>query len=101
MRNETIDALSATGSKVTVAGAGLSGWGWVVSNEFFGAMGLLVALAGLLINLYYKRKADARIEREALLRIQERQMRIDLMHATQQPAFPPHESGYGHLSDDQ
>lgn len=100
MKLETLETMAASGSKATVAGASLSGYGWIVSNEFFGLMGVLIALAGLAMNLYYKRKADARIERETLLRMQERQMRMDLMRATQQPIHPPpRESDFAELGD--
>ncbi len=105
MNREALETMSAAGSKATVAGASLTGWGWVVSNEFFGLMGVAIALCGLLMNVYSRRKADARAaaedarrereyqarqaEREA--RQAERQLRMDLMRITQRPVWPPEE----------
>lgn len=57
----TIEAtLAAVGQKTTVAGASATGFGWLFSNEFLGLAGLLIAIAGLLVNIYFKRKEDAR-----------------------------------------
>ena len=99
MKNETIDAMGAVGSKATVAGASLTGWGWVVSNEFFGMMGVVIALSGLLMNLYYKYKSDRRTALEHAARMAERQMRIDLMRASGKPIMAPTESDYDKLED--
>ena len=99
MKNQTLDALSAVGSKATVAGASLTGWGWVVSNEFFGLMGVVIALCGLVMNLYYKYKSDRRVALEHAARMAERQMRLDLMRATQQPIMAPTESDYARLDE--
>lgn len=57
----TIEAtMAAIGQKTTIGGASATGLAWMVSNEFLGLMGLLVAVAGLLVNTYFKRKEDAR-----------------------------------------
>lgn len=57
----TVEAtLAAVGQKVTVGGASATGLGWFFSNEFLGLAGLLIAIAGLLVNVYFKRKEDAR-----------------------------------------
>ncbi|MDZ7863019.1 holin [Acidovorax sp.] len=69
MRNETIDALGATGSKTIAAGAGLTSFGWITSNEFLGLVGAIVAVAGLAITWYYKREANRRHAREHELRM--------------------------------
>ena len=96
MKRETLDVIGVAGSKATVSGAALTGWGWVTSNEFFGLMGVLIAVMGLLMQVYYKRKNDIRQareaawrERESALRERESQMRIDLMIATGMPIKPP------------
>lgn len=57
-------ALAAAGQKATVTGASITGVGWVFTNEFLGLAGLLVAVFGLLVNIYFKRKEDQRQERE-------------------------------------
>lgn len=69
MKNETIEALGATGSKTIVTGAGLTSFGWITSNEFLGLVGAIVAVAGLAITWYYKREANRRHAREHELRM--------------------------------
>lgn len=69
MKNETIEALGATGSKTIVTGAGLTSFGWITSNEFLGLVGAIVAVAGLVITWYYKREANRRHAREHELRM--------------------------------
>lgn len=64
MKTETLDAISATAGKVTVVGAGASAVLTFIVSNFAGLMGVLIALIGLLVNLYYKRKADRRRELE-------------------------------------
>jgi hypothetical protein len=61
MQNETIEAtLAAVGQKTTIAGASTTGFAWLLSNEGLGFLGLVVAVLGLLMNLYFKRKEDKR-----------------------------------------
>ncbi len=85
MKPETLDSIGAAGTKVTILGAGTAGAGWLTASEFAAIVGALVAIAGLVVTWYYKRKANRRLEAEHLLRQQERQMRMDLMRATGQP----------------
>ena len=51
MKSETVDAIDVTmaavGTKATYTGAGVTGLGWFLSNEFFGLAGILIGLAGL------------------------------------------------------
>ena len=80
MKAEAIDlTIAATGSKVTYAGASVTGLGWLLSSQFFGVMGLLIALAGMCINWYYARKASQRMEKESQLKQEETKLRMDLM----------------------
>lgn len=69
MKNETIDQLGAAGTKAIATGASLTSFGWLTSNEFLGLVGAFVAIAGLCITWYYKRKSNARQEAEHLLRM--------------------------------
>lgn len=50
-------------------GAGASGLGFWLSNEMIGLIGLLIGLAGFLLNWYYKHKHFklAKLETEAKL----------------------------------
>ena len=70
MKSETIDTLSATGTKTIVTGVSMTGWGWFTSNEFFGLAGILIGTAGLLVTWYYKHKADRRHMHEHELRME-------------------------------
>ncbi len=61
----TLDATaSAVASKATYTGAGMTIGGWFLSSEFAVLFGMLVGVAGLLVNWYYKHKQDGRLQRE-------------------------------------
>lgn len=65
MKTEALDAtLAAIGSKTAYTGAGMTGFGWFLSNEFFGFAGVCIGVVGLVINWHYKAKADRRDRRE-------------------------------------
>lgn len=60
--------LAAAGSKSTYAGAGVTIGGWALSSEFAALAGVLIALAGMFINWYYRHKLmklDMQLKREA------------------------------------
>lgn len=63
-------SIAAVGSKVTYAGAGTSVAGWLFSSEFGMLAGLFLGVVGLLVNVYFKRRQDAReqMEHEARMR---------------------------------
>lgn len=69
MKTETIEQVGGAANKVTLAGAGISGWGWLASNEFLGLVGALVAIGGLVVTWYYKREANKRHAAEHQLRM--------------------------------
>lgn len=48
--------LAATGSKATYTGAGMTIGGWFLSSEFAVLVGMLLGVAGLAVNWYYKHK---------------------------------------------
>ena len=59
------EAMAASGaSKATYTGAGASVAAGVSGNDWMAILGLLVAIAGFAVNLYYKRKEDSRQQRE-------------------------------------
>lgn len=67
----TIDAsIAALGSKATYAGAGTTGVGWLLSSEATAMCGLLLGLAGLIVNYLFRRREDRRqqIEHESRMR---------------------------------
>lgn len=69
MKTETIEQVGGAASKVTLAGAGITGWGWLASNEFLGLVGAVVAIGGLAVTWYYKREANQRHAAEHQLRM--------------------------------
>jgi hypothetical protein len=56
--------LATTGSKATYTGAGTAFFGWFTASEFIGLVGLFVAIAGLVVNWYYRHKDDKRMQAE-------------------------------------
>ena len=50
---------SAMAGKVTVFGAGTSGVSFFLSNQFFGLVGVIVAVLGFAVSVYYRRKEYA------------------------------------------
>ena len=68
---------AAIGSKTTLAGSATAGVGWATSSAFFGWVGVIIALLGLGVTYYFRRKEhelrlrdDARKEAEHLARMQ-------------------------------
>ena len=57
-------AAAAVASKVTYGSAGLTGFGWLFSNEFAVFAGIVIGLLGFLVNWYYRHRADTRLARE-------------------------------------
>lgn len=52
--------LAAVGSKATQAGAGTAVVGWAVSSEFGILVGIVIGIAGLAVNIYYRHRQDRR-----------------------------------------
>jgi hypothetical protein len=64
MKHEAMEAVAAAGSKMTFGGAGTAVF-FGITAEFWGVIcGLIVGLAGLGINWYYKAKAHRLLEKE-------------------------------------
>lgn len=57
-------SIAALGSKATYAGAGASVAGWLFSSEFGVLAGIVLGVAGLLVNIYFRRLQDRREQRE-------------------------------------
>lgn len=61
MQDQAADAaLAAAAHKATTAGAGTVVVGWLTLNDLCLVIGVVVTVAGFLVNLYYKRKQDRR-----------------------------------------
>jgi hypothetical protein len=66
--------LAATGSKATYTGAGMTVGGWMLSSEFAVLFGMLIGLAGLGVQWYYRHKltmAEIRLKEEQAARERE------------------------------
>lgn len=93
MPREALEATAAAvGSKATYAGSTTSVLGWLMSNEFAVISGIVLGLAGLTVNWYYKLKADRRtaaykaIENERAEvehRLMVQQMQLNIAHAVE------------------
>lgn len=70
--SQTLDAsLAAAGSKATYAGSGMTLGGWLVSSEFAVLVGIVIGVAGFLVNWYYRREQDLRDRAEHLARMRQ------------------------------
>jgi hypothetical protein len=66
--------LAATGSKATYTGAGMTVGGWMLSSEFAVLFVMLIGLAGLGVQCYYRHKltvAEIRLKEEQAARERE------------------------------
>lgn len=79
MNNEAVNHLATLGDRTAGAGAGLGVFGWLLSSQFIGLAGLVVALIGVLIGWHYKREANRRHVAEHVLRMERlrRGQRVD------------------------
>jgi hypothetical protein len=64
-------ASASAASKVTYGGSAAAMGGWFLSNEFAVLMGLVIGIAGFVVNWYYRHKEYKLKERESLLRMSE------------------------------
>lgn len=63
------NTIATISGKTTYAGAGTTVTGWVLSSEFAVLAGLLLGVAGFLVNTYYRVKQDRRDQLEHELRV--------------------------------
>lgn len=70
LHQQVVETLTAASPKVTLAGAGTGFFGWLLSNQSVGLLGVVIALCGLLMQWYFNRKRDRRetLEHEARMR---------------------------------
>lgn len=71
LANTTMDGtIAAAGSKATYTGAGMTVGGWLLSSEFAVLIGVLIGVAGFLVNWFYRHRQDERerAEHEARMR---------------------------------
>jgi hypothetical protein len=79
MNDEAINHLATLGDRTAGAGAGLGVFGWLLSSQFIGLAGVIVALIGVLISWHYKRESNRRHIAEHALRMERlrRGQRVD------------------------
>ena len=61
--------IAATGQKMAVAGGGASFLGWVTSSDWLAFVGILVAVLGFVINIYFSYQRNKREQKEHDLRM--------------------------------
>ena len=65
MKEHITDAsIAAAASKSTYTGAGLTVTGWLLSSQAAVLVGMILGVAGLIVNIVFKVKQDRREERE-------------------------------------
>ena len=65
MKEHLTDAsIAAAASKSTYTGAGLTFTGWLLSSQAAVLVGMILGVAGLVVNIVFKIKQDRREERE-------------------------------------
>lgn len=67
-------SMAAVGSKATYTGAGMTIGGWVFSSEFAVLVGMLIGVAGLAVQWYYRHKltmVEIRLKEEQAARDRE------------------------------
>lgn len=73
-RQQMVETVAASvASKTTYVGAGGSLLAWAASIDWLAVLGVLVALAGFVLNGYFQFKRNRREELESILRMQREQ----------------------------
>ena len=79
IRPEAETAAATAASKLTIwGGLATAGWGFIQSN-WIGLIGVLVTVLTLVVNSYYKRKAEARHFEHHRARMHERELRGQIL----------------------
>ena len=63
MNQQTIETVASVSSKISYSGAGGAVFFGLTANEFAALVGAVVAVIGLIVNIYYKHKADKMMQR--------------------------------------
>ena len=92
--SNTLDAtIAAAGSKATYTGSGMVLSGWLFSSEFAVFVGILIGIAGFLVNWYYKHKisnAEIKFKLDELALKQEQAEREKLEHSFRMKSLKHH-----------
>lgn len=90
MGDSVLDTAAISLSNKTTAGGAAAGiLGWLASVNWLGVFGVLIALAGLAVNIYFQRRRDRREAREFRARdareTAESNARIEALRARYEP----------------
>ena len=66
---QTVDSAIGASNNAIGYGTAMGAVGYIQSSEFLGLAGLLIALLGLTVNVYFKRKANKRAEQIHALQV--------------------------------
>lgn len=81
MKDHAAD-IAATAKNVVLASGGVSVFGGLTANEVAAVGGLLVGFIGLIVQIYYKRKAD---RREAVAEARDAEYHAERMRELREP----------------
>lgn len=98
MKQQVAERIADYAPKATI-GAGAFGavWGWITVEHLFSAASVIIALLGLVATIYFKRKSDARNEREAALREELLRARIEHLRSDATAAAHRIDTDWGQL----
>ena len=69
MKAETVDAITAASQKATIGGGIMALFGGITATELAAVGGLVLAVLGFAVNLYFQWREDRRKSEEHLLRL--------------------------------
>ena len=69
MKTETINAITAASHKATIGGSIVALFGGITATELAAVGGLVLAVLGFAVNLYFQWREDRRKSEEHLLRL--------------------------------
>lgn len=78
-------AIASTASKVTYTGAGMTISGWFLSSEFAVLMGVVIGVAGFIVNWYYRHKENLRQQAQDLRSQAEHELRMQQLRDSHKP----------------
>ena len=78
-------AIASTATKVTYTGAGMTISGWFLSSEFAVLMGVVIGVAGFIVNWYYRHKENLRQQAQDLRSQAEHELRMQQLRDSHKP----------------
>ena len=69
MKTETVDAITAASQKATIGGGIMALFGGITATELAAVGGLVLAVLGFAVNLYFQWREDRRKSEEHIIRL--------------------------------